>query len=131
MRPALAARVPTARGAVVIEGLDIARAQELGEQGLAPTSTPALGHGRRRYRRYRAEGEERSVARPHPPLTPVCCDERTRVVRHAHQALRRDATPVRRDRLTASDAQASASASSVSVKVPFARSNSATPSKPS
>jgi len=116
---------------VIVEGLDIASAQELGEQGLAPTSTPPLGNDRRRHRRYRPKCEEGPVPGPRPPLTPVGGDQRTRVVGHAHQAVRRDAAPVRRDRLTASDAQVSASASSVSVKAPFARSNSATPSRPS
>ncbi|MGI8808059.1 MAG: hypothetical protein ACR2KK_09505 [Acidimicrobiales bacterium] len=39
---------------VIIEGLDIATAQELGEQGLAPTATPTLSDDGRRHRRHRA-----------------------------------------------------------------------------
>lgn len=116
---------------VIIEDLDVAASQQLGEQGLASTSTPALGNDWCRHRRDGAKREECAVSSPHLPLTPVGGDERTGVVRHTHQAVRRPAAPLRTDRLTASVAHACASAISVSVKAPFTRSNSATPCRPS
>lgn len=116
---------------VIIEDLDVAATEELGKLGLASPSTPSLGNDRRWHGRDGAERKQCPVSSPHPALTSVGGDEGTGVVRHAHQAVRRDAVPVLRDRSTASAAHASASASSVSVNGPFARSNSATPSRPS
>lgn len=102
----------------IIERLDIASLQQPGEECLSAPASPCLSDDRGGDGGNGAADEECPMSCPHAALAAICRNQRSRVVRDAHQALRRRVVPLRRDRSIAFFAHSSASARSPSLNAP-------------
>ena len=116
-------------GLAIIERLDVTSGQQPGQLGLAP-ATPGPRHHRRGHSGNFPPCQQRAMPGPHAALPPAGRNQRTRVIRDAHHALRSLPAPLRRARATVAATHSSASASSPAVNPPCSCPNPLTPASP-